>query len=99
MDILIYILIGYFLYKLTKYKTSTTIRIEKPKLKEIDIRIEQIESQIYFWDGNTNDFISQGNSVDEAIDRCVQRFKHYHGLKFNISKEDVVKYEIKFRQS
>ena len=99
MDIVLYLLVGYLMYKILQRKTTTIIKLEKPALKEIHIRIEEIGTQIYLWDNKTEDFLSQGKNIDEAIDKCVDRFKIYPGLKFTINKEDMVKYEIKPRQS
>lgn len=55
----------------------------------VDIKVEQIGTQIYLWDKANDDFLAQGKNIEEALDRCHER---YPNKKFNIT--NLVQHEV-----
>jgi len=63
---------------LNKLKAS---RLEEDDEIELDILVERHEDQIYLYDSLDNEFLAQGSSLQEAIDRVGKRFpdRKYRG--------------------
>lgn len=57
------------------------------KTDERFLKIEKIEGQLYLYDKETNDFLAQGTTLEDALEKVQKRFpgKRFQGL---LSKED-----------
>lgn len=66
MNEILLLFFGYLLIRLcfSFFKTRIPVRlISKP----IPVKIEKLDNQFYLWNKDTDEFLSQGQSIDDAV--------------------------------
>lgn len=79
--------------------TSESLQQEQEEEKEISaVLIEVLKQgdQIYFWDKETGDFITQGRDMNEIVAKCASYFPDRY---FCIEQEDIEKYNLKIDEA
>lgn len=79
--------------------TSESLQQEQEEEKEISaVLIEVLKQgdQIYFWDKETGNFITQGRDMNEIVAKCASYFPDRY---FCIEQEDIEKYNLKIDEA
>ena len=85
------ILVLVALYK----STSESLLQEQEDEEEVPavlVEVIKLGDQIYFWDKETGNFITQGKDMNEIVAKCASYFPDRY---FCIEQEDVDKYNLK----
>jgi len=57
-------LIGYVLFKIWISSSRTRIKVRLNR-SPVLVKVDRIDNQYYFWNKETDEFLSQGSSMDE----------------------------------
>lgn len=83
MEIVMWFVFLWSAYALSreKRKPFRAERIGNNKTDDIVVKVEEYTDQVYLWNKETEEFLSQGKDFEEAISKCVERFP---GVTFKV---------------
>lgn len=79
--------------------TSESLLQEQENEEEVPavlIEVIKLGDQIYFWDKETGNFITQGRDMNEIVAKCASYFPDRY---FCIEQEDIEKYNLKIDEA
>lgn len=75
IDLVDLVLIILTVWSIVNVMRTRNVNIQLSNLEQsVRIRIQQEETQLYIWNAITEEFISQGKDLDEAMERAILRF-------------------------
>lgn len=89
MDIMLFFLglwafYAYFSRQRVVFRAEHLSVLHRPG-QMITIRIEEEPGQVYLWNHESDEFLAQGKDLEEALNRCVERFPT---TQFKVLKQD-----------
>ena len=69
---------------------------EEEEIPAVLIEVMKQGDQIYFWDKETGNFITQGRDMNEIVAKCASYFPDRY---FCIEQEDIEKYNLKIDEA
>lgn len=75
IDLVDLVLIILAVWSIVNVMRTRNVNIQLSNLEQsVQIRIQQEETQLYIWNAITEEFISQGKDLDEAMEKAILRF-------------------------
>ena len=75
IDLVDLVLIILTVWSIVNVMRTRNVNIQLSNLEQsVRIRIQQEETQLYIWNAITEEFISQGKDLDEAMEKAILRF-------------------------